>query len=85
MKLEPAQIHMMRLADKEAGSDGFAKVSKLVWPLAVALPDDLVEKRPSDDGGHIRLTDGGKTVLLYSVQPHPATGATRAEEKDGER
>lgn len=66
MKLDAGKKHLLRLAIKDAAVDGWAKVSRVVWPLVSGLPDDLVEKRPSDDGGHIRLTECGKAVVLYS-------------------
>lgn len=65
-KLGDGPKHLLRLAMKEAGEDGWAKVSAGVWPLVADLPDDLVEKRPSNDGGHIRLTSGGEAVVYYT-------------------
>lgn len=66
MKLDDGQKHLLRLALKDADADGWAKVSSIVWPLVSKLPDDLIEKRPSDTGGHVRLTGRGKAVVLYS-------------------
>ena len=67
MKLSSAQLHVLRLARKEADGSGWTKVSRIVWPLVSALPADLVEKRPAEDGGgHIRLTDRGDAVVFYS-------------------
>lgn len=66
MKLDHGSMHLLRLAMKGAAEDGWAKVSAVVWPLIEKLPDDLLEKRPSDDGGHVKLTDHGETVLFYS-------------------
>jgi len=66
MKLDRGILHMMRLAKKDAQADGWTKVSKAVWPAITAIPDDLIEKRPSDEGGHVRLTDRGDAIVLYS-------------------
>jgi hypothetical protein len=66
MKLDAGQLHLMRLTQKDAQPDGWAKVSQAIWPFATKLPDDLVEKRPSGDAGHIRLTEGGKAIVRYS-------------------
>lgn len=66
MKLSSGQLNLMRLAVKGASPDGWAKVSKVVWPMVAKLPADLIELRPSDDGGHVRLTEHGHVVLKYS-------------------
>ena len=44
---------------------GWRRVSKIVWPLIGVLPDDLVEKRATDDGGFVRLTVRGQAVCDY--------------------
>lgn len=66
MKLDSGTLRILRLTERGAAADGWAKVSQQVWPLVATLPDDLVEKRPSEDGGHIRLTEGGKLIVHYS-------------------
>lgn len=66
MKLNAGQMHLLRLTLRDGDAEGWAKVSKILWPLVLPLPDDLVEKRESDNGGHIRLTAGGKAVAAYS-------------------
>lgn len=65
-KLDDGSKHLLRLAMREADAEGWAKVSKVVWPAIVRIPDDLVEKRPSDDGGYCRLTVGGEAVINYT-------------------
>lgn len=65
-KLNDGSLHLLRLTARGAGLDGWAPVSKVVWPLIAQLPDDLVEKRPSDDGGHARLTDRGDAIVVYT-------------------
>lgn len=65
-KLDAGQKHLLRLLDKDAGAGGWAPVSSLVWPFVASLPDDLVEKRPSDGGGHARLTPSGNAIRLYA-------------------
>jgi hypothetical protein len=66
MKLDADQIHMLRLVAREADGDGWSKVSTLVWSVVETLPDDLVEKRPSETGGHLRLTPGGEAIVFYA-------------------
>lgn len=67
MTLDSGTLRLLRLALKEADKDGWAKVSKLVWPLVVALPADLTELRGADDGGgYVKLTDRGDAVVMYS-------------------
>jgi hypothetical protein len=66
MKLDAGKKHLMRLAVRDAGLDGWAKVSSVVWPAVASIPDELMEKRPNDNGGHVRLTQTGVAVLEYS-------------------
>jgi hypothetical protein len=67
MKLDAGQKHLLRLTAKGASENGgWAPVSKLVWPLIAALPNDLIEKQPAAEGGLARLTEAGETVLFYS-------------------
>lgn len=65
-KLDAGQMHLLRLTMQGAAGDGWAPVSAVVWPLIAALPSDLVELLPSDNGGHARLTHDGEVVLRYS-------------------
>lgn len=65
MKLDGGELHLLRFIAKGVDTDGWAKVSQIIWPLYEKLPNDLVEKRPSDNGGHMRLTENGKTLLRY--------------------
>lgn len=54
---------LMRSPDE---GDGWRKCSAVIWRGIVPMyPDDLVEKRPSDDGGFVRLTERGKVVADY--------------------
>lgn len=66
MKLDTGDRHLMRLATRDAGADGWATVSAVVWPKIEKLPDELVERQSTDDGGLVRLTSEGHAVLLYS-------------------
>lgn len=64
--LDAGHRHLMNLAARDADSDGWTKVSEIVWPLVTKIPAELVELRPSDDGGHVRLTERGHLVLMYT-------------------
>ena len=68
MELDSGQKHFLRLAQAEGGKapDGWAKVSAAVWPLMESLPSDLIELKPSNDGGFARITDQGSAILMYS-------------------
>lgn len=59
--------HLLRLVRKGMTEhDGWAPVSAVVWPLVAALPDDLVEREPGDEGaGRVRLTPEGDTVMAW--------------------
>ena len=64
-KLSDGQKHILKLAYREAGPDGWAAVSKAVFPLIEKMPTELVElEKVSDDGrGRARLTEEGESVI----------------------
>lgn len=65
MALNDGDKHLLKLIANAPQIEGWSKVSKTVWPVIAKLPNELVEKRPSNDGGHVRLTDTGHTILMY--------------------
>jgi hypothetical protein len=65
-KLDAGQKHLLKLIAKEqACPDGWAPVSKIVYPLLEAMPGALVEvSRVGDEGrGRARLTEAGQSLL----------------------
>lgn len=63
-KLDGGEKHFMRLIAKGADADGWARVSKPLYPLVDKMPKALVELEPTQDGwGRARLTDEGESVL----------------------
>ena len=65
-KLDDGQKHFLRLIEKgQACPDGWAPVSKAVFPLVNAMPTELVELHSvGDDGrGRARLTSEGQAIL----------------------
>lgn len=65
-KLSDGHRHMLRLALKDANCHGFASVSATVWPEILKIPDELLDKLPGENGGHVRVTKEGKAVLKYT-------------------
>ena len=65
-KLDTNQLHLLQLAARDSDAEGWMPVSKMLWPVIQFLPDDLVEKRAAEAGGHIRLTAAGDAVLRYA-------------------
>lgn len=63
--LEYGQKHLLYLIQRDIDAEGWTKVSSVVWPLVANLPPELIELRPSDDGGHVRLTSEGGIVLKW--------------------
>lgn len=65
MKLDAGQKHLMQLIVQDADSDGWAPVSKPVFPLLEKMPQALIELVPvGDEGrGRVRLTAEGRNVL----------------------
>lgn len=59
--------NILRLIRRSTPIDGWYKVSGVVWPLLADTPSDLVEKRPSEDGGMVRLTPRGEAVADYLI------------------
>lgn len=68
MLLDGGQKNLLRLTRKGMEeNDGWAVVSKAVWPMIVMMPTDLIERHLLQDGtGIARLTDRGEAVLDYS-------------------
>ena len=63
-KLTPGEKHFLRLIEKDAGNDGWCKVSKVLLPLTKQLPAELVEVEDADEGrGRARLTERGQALL----------------------
>ena len=65
-KLDAGQKHLLKLIAKEqACPDGWAPVSKIVYPLLEAMPSALVEvNRVGDEGrARARLTPAGESLL----------------------
>jgi hypothetical protein len=70
VSVSPAVLNMLRLArtGAEKSADGWAPVSKPVWPLIESIPTDLLERRDGREGGggFCRLTPEGETVLKWA-------------------
>lgn len=66
MRISFHELSFLRLIRKGDKGDGWAPVSKIVWPCALAMPDDMVERKESDDGRFVRLTTLGNTALDLS-------------------
>lgn len=64
-KLDAGQKHMLRLVMNGADSEGWAPVSKQVFPLVEKLPSELVElEAVGDEGrGRVRLTTEGESLI----------------------
>ncbi len=45
--------------------DGWRSCSAACWHLIQDLPDTLVERKPSDAGGLVRMTQNGVAVLVF--------------------
>ena len=64
-KLDAGQKHLLRLVESGAVANGWAEVSKPVFPLMERLPSELVElEKVGDEGsGRARLTDKGLQLM----------------------
>lgn len=68
-KLDAGQKNILQLIAKEADRDGWAKVSAAVGKAMHIMPTELViyEADGPDEGGRVRLTANGRSVL-YAMQ-----------------
>jgi hypothetical protein len=65
-KIDNSSLHLMRLCARDQDSEGWTKVSRVVWPAIEKVPTDLMEKQQNQDGsGRVRLTAEGNTVILW--------------------
>jgi hypothetical protein len=62
-KLNDGEKHFLRLIRKDRDPEGWAVVSKMLYPLMDKMPRELVELRPTENGGRVRLTDDGEALL----------------------
>lgn len=64
-KLDAGQKHLLRLVVEGADAEGWAPVSKPVFPLVEKLPRELVElEQVGDEGrGRARLTEEGAGLM----------------------
>ncbi len=67
-KLDAGERNFLGLIAKGmAEHDGWAPVSKVIWPFVMKLPDELVEREAMEDGrGRVRLTAAGEIVRRYT-------------------
>ena len=65
IKLDGGQKHLLRLVVRGADAEGWAPVSKPVFPLVERIPAALVElERVGEEGrGRVRLTQEGEKVV----------------------
>ena len=64
-KLDAGQKNLLRLVVEGADAEGWAAVSKPVFPLVEKLPSELVElEAVGDEGrGRVRLTEEGTNLM----------------------
>lgn len=69
-KLTAGEKHILTLIQRDAGADGWTRVSKVVAPLFTdkkipcgVMPGALCEFEPAAEGGRARLTQLGKNLL----------------------
>lgn len=69
MKLSDHHKYALKLIRKDADKDGWASVSKLLWPVISLIPTDLAEREFFEEtgAGRIRLTDRGNAVVDYLI------------------
>lgn len=62
-KLTDNEMHLLRLVRRGQNDNGWAKVSKAVFPLVNTLPRRLVEVQSDDKTAMVKLTAEGNSLL----------------------
>lgn len=64
-KLDSGEKHFLRLiARDQQNPNGWAPVSKTLFPLVQKMPTELVELHPTEEGrGRARLTERGQSLI----------------------
>jgi hypothetical protein len=65
VSIEPKALSLMRLAKSDAAPNGWTPVSEMILLHMKIVPEELMETRITPDGGYVRLTQKGHTVLKY--------------------
>ena len=62
------EVALLRLIRRSPSVGGWAQSSKHIWPLISELPDELVERKDSNDAeaGMVRLTERGNAILDWT-------------------
>lgn len=65
-KLDGGQLHFLRLiaSGERCAENGWASVSRTIYPLVQEMPTELVELSQTEDGGgRVRLTAHGRAII----------------------
>lgn len=65
-KLDGGQLHFLRLiaSGESCAENGWASVSRAIYPLVEEMPTELVELIQTEDGGgRVRLTAHGRAII----------------------
>lgn len=62
-KLDTGNKHLLRLIARDANPEGWAIVSKQVFPLVEAMPPELRDLVRIGDHGCVRLTPLGQAIV----------------------
>ncbi len=63
MKLDYGDKHLLRLIRQGQDGEGWAAVSKIIFPLIKGLPDQLVIWEETAEKYRAKLTDTGNAIL----------------------
>jgi hypothetical protein len=66
VSIDPKALCLMRLVKRNREPNGWTPVSEMILPQMDIVPDELIEMRITPDGGYVRLTAKGYTVLEYA-------------------
>jgi hypothetical protein len=63
--LDYREKHLLRLVRKGQDSEGWASVSPVLLPVVQKLPSELVTIERAENGGRVKLTTAGNTIVDY--------------------
>lgn len=69
-KLSFGQLHILKLCEDGADFDGWAPISKPLFPHVASLPAELLVTRKFSDGYFGKVTDAGRLILKYCASDY---------------
>jgi hypothetical protein len=63
--------HLMRLLKQDPKTNGWVRVSDILWPFIKKIPLELIHVKQTAEGNFARLSYDGEVVVKWTI-PHDA-------------